>query len=319
MEEVKDFKYLKDIEFDCEKCNNKFYIKSFQNYVIFKRGIEFYTKRCSKCRRFYKKCEECNTEFYTKCNSRSCSKYCADVLREKSYIKSCNAKHNFSKNSKSRLKFEKELFENEGVINNFQRKEIINVIQEKRNGKIDIIKEKQKLTINLKLQNDPLFYKKRAEKSKLTKKKNGTLNNTLKAIGKSSKESLKVFDPLIDFIIKKTNIKLEDIYIGTNNKNEYFLSNGNHIFYLYDFTILSKKLIIEYNGIAWHPNPNWNKNLLNEWKHPFTKETSEEIMSKNNKKIEFATNKGFKVLQIWNDINLKENIKICKKFILNNI
>lgn len=67
-------------------------------------------------------------------------------------------------------------------------------------------------------------------------------------ICKASKESLVIFEPLINILIKEYNIDYEDIYIGFSDKSEFFLKRENDIFF-YDFTIKSKKIIIEYNGI----------------------------------------------------------------------
>jgi len=133
----------------------------------------------------------------------------------------------------------------------------------------------------------------------------------------ASKESLLVFDVITDWLIS-LGLDKNDIYVGKRGSKEYFLNN-NGSFYLYDFTIRSERLIIEYNGVNWHANPNWSNEVLVEWKHPFSDETYEENINNYNKKIDTACNNGFKVLTLWSDVSLEENLKISKDFIIKNI
>ena len=131
-------------------------------------------------------------------------------------------------------------------------------------------------------------------------------------ICKASKESLSIFNPLSDFIIDNYDIELDDIFIGTETKKEYFIKSGKDIFF-YDFTIKSRKIIIEYNGILFHP-----KNEKSDWKNPFNPEiTSETAFNKQKNKIKIAEQNGFKVLEIWSDGN--NNLDKCIEFIKNNI
>lgn len=138
-------------------------------------------------------------------------------------------------------------------------------------------------------------------------KYNNWLLNTKVPICKASKESLNIFEPLIEILIEKYSIKYEDIYLGKDNKNEFFLKNGNEIFF-YDFTIRSKKIIIEYNGVAFHP-----KNENSEWINPFNNEDAKTAFERQRRKIELAEKNGFKVLELWSDET--GNIEKCIKFI----
>jgi hypothetical protein len=63
---------------------------------------------------------------------------------------------------------------------------------------------------------------------------------------KASKESLKYFIPLYK-ILRKNGFDKSDLYIGINGSTEYRLYSGVN-FFMYDFTILSKKIIFEYHG-----------------------------------------------------------------------
>lgn len=77
---------------------------------------------CSNCRNNRKNCEICNKKICKQ--GRTCSKECAYELRKKSWLKTCGTKHNFSKNSLSRKKWEKEMLEKEGIKNVFQRESV---------------------------------------------------------------------------------------------------------------------------------------------------------------------------------------------------
>lgn len=84
----------------------------------------------------------------------TCSSKCAWVLKKESYLKSCGSEHNFSRNSKSRIEFEKEMFEKEGITNVYQRPIVIEKIKEtfrERYGvtncsQLDEVKNKKKET-----------------------------------------------------------------------------------------------------------------------------------------------------------------------------
>jgi very-short-patch-repair endonuclease len=94
----------------------------------------------------------------------------------------------------------------------------------------------------------------------------------------------------------------KECYFAELNK-ERFLSDKNNYF-LYDFCILDKKIIIEFQGDYWHKNPQtyeYNLKNLSVWlKDEFKKEIAED--------------NGFKVFYIWeseyleNKDNIVENI-----------
>lgn len=138
-------------------------------------------------------------------------------------------------------------------------------------------------------------------------KYNNWILNTKVPICRASKESLEIFEPLIKILIEKYNIQLEDIYLGKDNKNEFFLRDGNEIFF-YDLTIRSKKIIIEYNGVTFHP-----KNENSKWINPFNNEDAKTAFQRQKRKIELAEKNGFKVLELWSDET--GNIEKCIKFI----
>lgn len=157
------------------------------------------------------------------------------------------------------------------------------------------------------------LYNKYGDMDIAKEKYNDWLSKVTVPFTKASKESLIIFNPLIDKL-KELNIKYEDIYIGSDNKDEYFIRDGNNIFF-YDFTIKSKKIIIEYNGILFHP-----KNENSKWVNPFNKNiTPKEAYNKQQYKINLAKNKGFYLLEIWSDDEPEFNINKCLEFIKKNI
>jgi very-short-patch-repair endonuclease len=107
-------------------------------------------------------------------------------------------------------------------------------------------------------------------------------------------------------------IEYNDVYIGYEDRNEYYIKDGLNI-YFYDFVIRSKKIIIEYNGIAFHPkleNIDFFKPIL-------TKLSPIELYNKQKYKVELAEKNGFKVLEIWSDD--VDSVSKCIEFIKNNI
>lgn len=87
---------------------------------------------------------------------------------------------------------------------------------------------------------------------------------------------------------------------------EYYINiKENKCICFYDFTIPKLKIIIEYNGIAFHPNHNWNVNLWNNWKSAYYKESADIKYKFDLNKKQIALNKGFDYIEIYSDENLK--------------
>jgi very-short-patch-repair endonuclease len=160
------------------------------------------------------------------------------------------------------------------------------------------------------------FIRKYGEELGVEKHKQFKESSTVR-IGKASKESLLVFKPLMLWL--EQLIDISNIYIGYGKNKEYFINNGVNI-YLYDFTIRNLKIIIEFNGVTFHANPEWDDTKLLEWSNPFNKEqTSQQNISNFDDKIKTAESNGFKVLTIWSDLDVDTNLEKCKEFILNNL
>lgn len=87
------------------------------------------------------------------------------------------------------------------------------------------------------------------------------------------------------------------IHFATHN-GEYRIDKNDGGVWLYDFTDVKNKKIIEYNGDDYHANP--KKYLSEDKPHPFRKNvTAQEIWDKDDLKIKTANKNGFEVLIIW--------------------
>lgn len=144
------------------------------------------------------------------------------------------------------------------------------------------------------------------------KKKNGYAS-ILTNKGCASKQSLEIFLPLRQYIIKTNQIDKTDIYLGISGSKEWYIKDEEYSRgYLYDFTIKSKSIIIEYNGEKWHPK----KKLKNNY--PFVYDNFKTINEKyeyDRRKIEYCKEKGFSVLEIWSDDSKDYNNEKIKEFL----
>ena len=132
----------------------------------------------------------------------------------------------------------------------------------------------------------------------------------------TSKESLKVFDKLYEWLIE--TYKDICVYYGNNGKQEYFLyDKENKKYNFYDFTILykGKKIIIEYNGEKFHPNYNLTNEELSEWRQLYTNRTADEVIKMDEDKKQMAINNNFEYFVIWSFE--KNNLNKCKNYLIN--
>lgn len=134
----------------------------------------------------------------------------------------------------------------------------------------------------------------------------------------ASKQSMEVFFPLIDWLLELEICTLNEICVGIEDSKEWFINSKTNGTYFYDFTIPNLKIIIEYNGEVFHPNPEWldtDINKWNTWENPHTKEGADKVHKRDVFKRELAKSEGFAYLEIWSSKKYWENIEICKKFI----
>lgn len=113
-------------------------------------------------------------------------------------------------------------------------------------------------------------------------------------------------------ILRYYNIDdIKYIYFATKN-NEYRLNRETSGIWIYDFTDLKNKKMIEYNGDQYHANPKmFNEN---DTPHPFRKQyTSKDLWKKDEDKIGAAVKKGFSVFTIWDSEYRKDKEKTIQK------
>ncbi len=127
-----------------------------------------------------------------------------------------------------------------------------------------------------------------------------------------SKKSIDLFTNVLNFI-KEKHQKEFNIFLG---ENEYFIyDNEKKKINFYDLTIKDLNLIVEYNGIMFHPN----KNLLSSiewknWKNIYSKISADEQFKKDNYKEKIAKENKFNYLIIWENESYEESFnKILNK------
>lgn len=267
-----------------------------------------------------------------KLKQRERSRYCIEYWVKKGYTKE-EAKTTISKiQSNNSIKYHSSIIDKEHYkkINpicveywidkgydidtaNKKRQEILN----KCNVSLPFMINRHGETLG-KLKYDKMLLKRKDAMIKLIKEGKINFYN-----GKASKESLQYFLPLNDILINDYNIDSDDIFFGYEDKNEFYLASGDHrnsnsYYYLYDFTIRSKKIIIEYNGSRWHPNPD----ILSEkeWKNwNVGNVTADEKYKRDIDKLETAYKKGFKCLVIWDYNGYDNNMSKILSFIKENL
>lgn len=126
-------------------------------------------------------------------------------------------------------------------------------------------------------------------------------------MSKASKESIKFFTKIYNFLIEK-KISKGDIYWGVEGSNEWFINKNKNLFF-YDFTIKSLKIIIEYNGIKYHPNP--NKDTKETWMSLNSIDFNTKLVE-DKLKESLAINAGFDYYIIFSndDLKLKQDLII---------
>jgi hypothetical protein len=110
-----------------------------------------------------------------------------------------------------------------------------------------------------------------------------------------------------------------NVFFYTKN-NELILKSDKNL-YLYDFTDISKKKIIEYNGDQYHANPKIYE--ANDYPHPYHKNkkyAAQKIWEKDKFKLDLAIKNGYQVLTIWDSEyrkNPQQTLQKCLDFLDN--
>lgn len=123
----------------------------------------------------------------------------------------------------------------------------------------------------------------------------------------------KISQELFNELSKHTN---NEIYYGSLNREYTIYNKENKHVYSFDYTDLTNKKIIEFQGDIYHVNPNLF--FENDKPSPWNDLTSKEIWEKDNYKKQIAINNDFEVLYIWESDfrkNKQENINKCINFL----
>jgi hypothetical protein len=122
----------------------------------------------------------------------------------------------------------------------------------------------------------------------------------LKYTKRYSKSSILFFDNIFKILEYDYNIKFNKIFY---KENEYFIYNDKEKeLYFYDLTIPEINLIVEYNGIKFHPNKDkLSKNEWENWTNLYGNIDAETQYRKDNNKKNIAIEKGYEYLIIWED------------------
>lgn len=119
-----------------------------------------------------------------------------------------------------------------------------------------------------------------------------------------SKISQKLFDEILSYYQEE-----EKDYVFYGSKNREFSIRYNNINYIYDFTDLKRRKIIEFQGDIYHGNPE----LFTETDrpHPFYKDkTSKDLWEFDEKKKNIAINNGFSIFYVWENAYRKNKKEI---------
>jgi hypothetical protein len=135
------------------------------------------------------------------------------------------------------------------------------------------------------------------------------INISKSRFNKASKSSMKIFNQLID-ICDKNNLTYN---CGIKNTSEYYIfSNINKRVYFYDFTIISLKLIFEFQGMKFHSkfeNIGFNELGI---------DLTNKFLNDRNKK-ELAEKNGFEVIYLWEEDGFEHNIQKSTSILLDRI
>lgn len=110
----------------------------------------------------------------------------------------------------------------------------------------------------------------------------------------ASKESKKTLTPLIEYL-QENQLKFYFDY------NEYGLADESRYYY-YDLVIPDYRLVVEYNGKAFHPSPNLRKAERDSWRQVFTNKTAAEVdLADAMKAAAIKTKRGFETVYVYED------------------
>ena len=134
-------------------------------------------------------------------------------------------------------------------------------------------------------------------------------NISKSSFGKSSKNSMKIFNQLI-YICDKNDLSFR---CGIDGNSEYLLfSKKTKRIYLYDFTIVNLNLIFEFQGEKFHSKV--ENAGINDLGIDLNYKYSNDKLKK-----ELAEKQGFEVIYLWEEDGFEHNIKKSVSILLDRI
>lgn len=122
---------------------------------------------------------------------------------------------------------------------------------------------------------------------------------------RASKPSLKVFEPLHQWLLER-GFSDNDIFYGVGTRQEFCLYSQDRQYFWYDFTIQSLKVVIEFNGVTYHPKSPDQP----DFEHPFEPtRTAKVVWDHDQLKLDVAQKAGYNVFVVWEDVLPEENLK----------
>lgn len=126
----------------------------------------------------------------------------------------------------------------------------------------------------------------------------------------------KISQTLFNEILKSYKPDEQD-YVFYGSKNREYSIRENNTNYIYDFTDLNKRKIIEFQGDIYHGNPDFFQE--NDIPNPYHKnKTAKDLWEFDEHKKQIAINNGFDVFIIWENKYREDKEKIlkdCLKFL----
>ena len=109
-------------------------------------------------------------------------------------------------------------------------------------------------------------------------------------------------------------ITAKQMHAGLVGSREYSIHDDNEG-YRYDCYIPEYNLIIEFNGVLWHPRRGMmSEEKYKQWKMPYASNagvTASEKEAKDMRKLDLARRLGYNVLEVWDFDTTSDNIMKC--------
>lgn len=114
--------------------------------------------------------------------------------------------------------------------------------------------------------------------------------------------------------LRKAGFSRDDFNFGARGSYEFTLCDDViKQWNRYDFCLLPKKIIIEYNGSIWHPRFNrMSQEEYDNWRMPYSPTvTAYEKEHIDMKKHKFAIDRGYEVLEVWDTDDVNKALQFC--------